>query len=91
MIDVKTAVARAVEYISELLPKGTVRNLRLEEVERTDDDEHWLVTLGYSAPKDEGEEDLNPFLGSQSEREYKQFEIDAQTGEVSAMRIRTIG
>ena len=91
MIDVKTAVARAVEYISELLPKGTVRNLRLEEVERTDDDRHWLVTLGYSAPKDEGEADLNAILGSPSEREYKQFEIDAQTGEVSAMRIRTIG
>ena len=89
MIDVKTAVGIAVRYIQELLPKERLRDLRLEEVERTDDNEHWLVTLGYSTRTDPS----TPFEalgGPRFEREYKVFKVSAQSGEVTFMKIRTV-
>lgn len=49
-IDVKQAVMAAFSYVSELYPKEQVNDLRLEEVERTEDGKYWLVTVGFSTP-----------------------------------------
>jgi len=91
MIDVKTAIARAAEYAKEWLGSGQVF---LEEVElsKRGASAIWLVTL--SIPR----RDKPPAVGltyspTPAEllyggREYKIFEVDAETGEVRSMKIR---
>ena len=61
-----------------------IADIRLEEVELTEDEARWLITLGFTRPAD------NQFIPTMVQREYKRFEIDAVTGEVKAMKIRTV-
>lgn len=94
-IDVKEAVRLAKEFASSLLDSEKISNLGLEAVERTEDGQLWLVTLGFSrswsssgARRSESPLDqLLPFRGPQSEREYKVFKVDAESGEVVAMQV----
>ena len=73
MIDVKTAVRNANDFLRSMYSGGEVR---LEEVIRNDGPPpSWLITLS--------------FIEFPS-REYKQLEVDAETGEVKAMRIRQL-
>ena len=83
MIDVKQAVTRASEYMKELPAAGAVHDLLLEELELTDDGRYWLITLSYF--------DKNPSATPfPVERRYKIFTIDADTGRVLAMKMRTV-
>jgi uncharacterized protein YdgA (DUF945 family) len=95
MIDVKTAVARAAEYAKEWLGSTKVF---LEEVElsKRGDSSIWLITL--SIPRRDNPDAAGGFAGlalsySRAEllyggREYKVFEVDAETAEVRSMKIR---
>jgi hypothetical protein len=92
LIDVKQAVQAAFAYVSELFPKDQVKDLRLEEVELTDDGKYWLVTVGMSSPILEYVEYpialRSPLQERKLRREYKQLKIDARTGKVLSMKIR---
>jgi hypothetical protein len=80
MIDVKKAVTAALTYAQELGRSGAT----LEEVDRSEDDRYWLVTLGFPRR-------LNDFAvlgGVKYEPDYKVFKVDAETGEVLSMKIR---
>ena len=77
MIDVKEAVNNAVNFLKHL-PAATVVDERLEEVELTEDESYWLITLSYR------DSHLT------TERSYKKFKIDAQTGQVQSMKIRSV-
>lgn len=99
MIDIKTAVNAAYEYIKSLqeMMGSSLGDLRLEEVELSEDKSFWLITLGFNIPKKPPKsrlEDLIPMsLASTSvlyEREYKLFKVNSQTGEVEAMKIRQV-
>jgi hypothetical protein len=76
-IDVKQAVKIATQYLKKLYGGQSISNIRLEEVEFDDDEENWLITISFIDT-----DDLIP------ERVYKVLEIDAETGEVIAMRMR---
>lgn len=78
MLDVKSAVKVATEYLSSLVPAA--QQTRLEEVELTEDGAYWLITLSYYA------EGGIPF----ESRSYKLLKVDRQTGDVVAMKIRTL-
>jgi len=83
MIDVKTAVRKALEYVRELqdyLPKS---EFRLEETEFVDPG-FWQITLSFS------ESPLGLPFGPPSARTYKVFRIDANTGEVLSMKVRSL-
>jgi len=80
MINVKTAVRKAVEYVQEFQDYLPQRDVRLEETEY-DDAGIWLITLSFPA------RDVLPFG---SARDYKEFRIDAATGEVTAMKVRSL-
>lgn len=93
-IDVKEAVRLAKEFASSLLDTERISNLGLEAVEKTEDGQHWLVTLGFSRPwasavqKPESPLDqVLPFRGPQPDREYKVFKVDAESGDVVAMQV----
>jgi hypothetical protein len=90
IISVKDAVTIARQYF-ESLNDQPLNNLRLEEVQLSEDESLWLVTLGYdtgNAIKEELERYVDPyesFVGSKQsiermERAYKLISIRAVDG-----------
>jgi hypothetical protein len=77
MIDVKTAIRTAIEFLNEFKEFFRPEDIRLEETE-FDEHGYWLITLSYR--------DVSSF----DRREYKIFRVDAQTGEVKSMKVRTL-
>jgi hypothetical protein len=95
MIDVKQAVERATLKAQELYKGQILEELNLEEVEITDDERYWLITLGFflrhTGPVRKGkvlQTIVEGRLADRQERNYKLFKVDAATGEVRAMKIR---
>ncbi len=94
--DVKTAVKSAYHYVRELqdLMGSDLDDLRLEEVELSEDEKTWLVTLGYDVPVkrksalDEMMQSINAPRGFK--REYKLFAVNASTGKIESMKIRQV-
>ncbi len=81
MIDVKTAVQRAVEYVREFQDYLPRSDIRLEETEFVDPN-IWQITLSLS--------DALPVLGIPGGRIYKMFRINADTGQVVSMKARSL-
>lgn len=90
MIDVKTAVRRAIEYLQEFQEFVPAKSVRLEETEH-DDSGDWLITLSML---DDQQDAQGGFLEGLSKafprRSYRRFRIDSQTGEVKSMKVRTL-
>lgn len=74
-LNVKGAVAIAMDYVRSLDDLLPANDLRLEET-ILQDNGRWLITLSYKEP------------GTFDERSYKTLEIDPQQKEVLSMRIR---
>lgn len=74
-INVKGAVAIAMDYVKSLNDIFPANDLRLEEIMQNEKD-NWLITVSFHLP------------GTFDERDYKTLEIDPKTQEVLAMRIR---
>lgn len=72
--------------IKPVLGDNDIRNIRLEEIQISEDEQLWLVTLGFDRLLDEDE----ALVPNQTRREYKLFEIDASTRKVKSMKIRTV-
>lgn len=85
-IDVRQAFEAAKTFYGTLYP-DRAENVRLEEVEQSEDGSTWLITLGYE-PKT-----VREVLqaGLPLKTEYKVFTIDAFTGKVRSMKIRNPG
>lgn len=91
--DVRSAVSVAQNYfhsIQDLL--GTpLEDLRLEEVELSEDKKFWLITLGFSRPMDKSQNPLGDLVAfPKHERDYKIFKVDVETGDVQSMKIREL-
>ena len=94
-IGIKKAVQIAFLEVQTLFEKEHYMDLGLEETELTDNDEYWLITVGYNiknpnrtdSPIDlvTGSGSLDPLI-----RKYKTFKIEAKTGKVRSMKIREI-
>lgn len=92
MIDIKQAVSIAIEFMKSLYDKSEILDLRLEEVELSDDAQYWLITLGFLRPSPA----KHPFeaiaaLGQPSYvRVYKVIKVNADTGDTMSMKIRSV-
>ena len=75
-LSVKEAVAAADRYLREFFPQA--QDVRLEEIDRTDDEKYLLVTLGFR--------DGDRIPGLVLPRDFKVFKIDASSGEVRSMK-----
>jgi hypothetical protein len=87
MIPVKDAVNRAFDHFGELYGRRRFEDVILEEVALSEDRSRWLVTIGFSrqAPS----VNIMESIGSKKYmRSFKQLEIDAETGEMVAMKNR---
>ncbi len=84
-LDVRSAVLAAIGYLQALDDFVPTGEIRLEETERNDAG-NWLITLSTLDPPDKGiMSQLTP-----AKRNYKLFRIDAKTGEVKSMKVRTL-
>lgn len=92
MIDVKKAVEVAYDFIQHLPKVGEVNPITLEEVELTDDDRYWLITLGlYRSVLPAATGPITfPSVPTKREREYKVVKIHTDSGKVQSMKIRTV-
>ena len=85
MIDVKEAAKSAIKYFTDIYGEN-IRGIAVEEVEMSDDEHYWYITIGYiDESKSTGF--LQPFAQN---RAYKIFEIDANDGTVKSMKIRDV-
>jgi hypothetical protein len=80
MIDVKTASRIAFDYLSDLYKGKVLKELELEEVELSDDEKYWFITVSYRL------NDMPLPLG----KKYKILKIRSDTGTVVSMKIREI-
>jgi hypothetical protein len=78
MIDVKKAAENAVEYLTGILGDKTFQGLEIEEVELSEDEQFWFITIGYYD---------SPLM---MRRKYKIFKIRASDGKVFSMKIREV-
>jgi hypothetical protein len=83
MVNVKQAISNAVAYAAEVLG---ISDLLLEEVRSEPD--HFEITLSF--PTRGREPFSNPLAGVRLTREYKKFDVNKDTGEVTGMSIRQI-
>lgn len=80
MVEVKEAAKKAVEFFESLVTDYTA--LRIEEVSLSEDEQYWLITLGFEEPR-------LPF-GSKPERRYKTVKVRTDNGEVVEMTVRVL-
>ena len=85
MIDVQQAVTEAIKYLQSLPVSrpGPPQNVALEEVELTDDERHWLITLSYRDRVRGASSILGP-------PKYKIFKVNTANGRVQSMKIREL-
>ena len=94
--DLKAAVKSAYQYIKDIqdVMGSSLEALRLEEVELSEDEKTWLITLGYDVPvknKSAFDAMMGPINTNRGfEREYKLFAVNASTGKVESMKIRQV-
>lgn len=89
MLSPTQAAEAASTHLKELFPSA--ENILLEELELSDDDAYWLVTLSYLDSQRREAAAIAPamdMLGAGGKREYKLVKINANTGEVRALRTR---
>jgi hypothetical protein len=105
-IQIRSAVDKAIQFLCNVnaVSMNDFKDLRLEEIERSEDDQHWLITLGYTvetvAPKNGSNHDFLAMISSDQaqgtmvkpfyERVYKVFKVNIETGTVESMKIRTV-
>ena len=86
-MDVKEAVEVATKHFEDLYPTTSLRDVLLEEVELSEDEQTWLVTLGFDR-KLPGT--LGAIGANEYSRAYKLFKIDDQTGKVYSVTMRKV-
>ena len=87
-IAVKAAVKTAMEYLATFQDLLPLRDVRLEETEYEDAGD-WLITLSAVDNSRYPEGNLPDSLGLRK-REYKVFRIDASSGKVKSMKVRSL-
>ena len=87
-IGVKDAVSSAMNFVLDMYEGQRLRDLLLEEVEMAQNHDQWLVTIGFSHPKEESTSILSPATSKKLERQYKVIAVDAVSGIPKSMKIR---
>lgn len=85
-LDVKQAVAAALSFVTSVYGQD-LEGLRLEEISFDDQQQHWLVTIGYwdMIPQ---KSPLAQLSNPLHKRVYKVVRLTKSDGEVVSMKIR---
>jgi len=88
-VDLHAAVGTAVSFLKQAFaPAMELRNLQLEEIERTEDGGEWLVTLGYDDPAATHPSPMEQFMRPRPLRKYKVVHVAAESGKAVAIKNR---
>lgn len=88
-MNVKEAVALAKNYLADVFVDEQISNLGLEEIEYSDEDDAWLITLGFSRPWSVGRVGaLSASLGLDTSRFYKVVCISDGDGNLISIKNR---
>jgi hypothetical protein len=91
MVDVKGAVGKAMDYLKNMYQIDQFKDVLLEEVNLSEDDKFWNVTIGFTRLQESTSGGpMATLIGQSSEfkREFKVFQIDAESGVLRSMRSR---
>jgi DNA polymerase III delta subunit len=77
VLTIKEAATRAATHLNDLIPGA--KNIQLEEVESTDYDKIWAITLSYY--------EADSLFGGKC---YKILNVRKTDGEVLSMKIRSV-
>jgi hypothetical protein len=86
MIEVKDAVKIAQDYIRELYTQDEIRDLALEEVEISEDNKFWIVTIGFTKQMSQPLNPMEAMSGPKFSRFQKELKIDAESSLVRSMK-----
>jgi hypothetical protein len=95
MVDIKAAVANAINFARGSLGSERTADIRLEEIESASVDRKavWLITLSNAlieAGPLASIRAVTASLGAYATREYKTFTVAKESGEVLSMKIRLL-
>ena len=94
MIDMKQAVQIALEFCRNLYGQEKLADLLLEEVELSDDEKFWLVTIGFNLGQGEtSQPSTNISGGSLTKRldhVFKIMKVDAGSGRALSLKIKKL-
>ncbi len=91
-MEIKEVVEKAVEVIKQIYGE-TISGIILEEIQLSDDNQKWLVTLSFSRekPKKSKSDVIFPTIYTETHvRVYKRIEIGAKDGKFIGMTIRKV-
>jgi hypothetical protein len=91
MVDVKEAVGKAMDYLKDMYQIDQFKDVLLEEVDLSEDNKFWNVTIGFTRPQESTSGGpMATLIGQSSEfkREFKVFQIDAESAALRSMRSR---
>ena len=91
MVDVKAAVAKAMDYLKDMYQIEHFRDVLLEDVDISEDNRYWNVTIGFTRHQESTSGGpMATLIGQSTEfkREFKVFQIDAESGDLRSMRSR---
>jgi len=86
MIEVKEAVKIAQDYIQDLFAHEEIRDLALEEVELSEDNKFWIVTLGFTKQMSQPLNPMEAMSGPKFSRFQKELKIDSENSLVRSMK-----
>jgi len=90
-MDVKDAVKKAIEYVTDVFQTENIVNVGLEEVTLDETNNVWEITVGFSRPWDYPKQGIViEFQPQNPKRQYKVVSIDDETGEVKSIKIRAL-
>ncbi len=87
MIDAKLAVQQAMQAMGELYQAEQTPQLTLEEIELSQDERYWRVTLSFARAATR-KSAIEAMTGQEGVPIYKVLEIDVETGHVHSMKSR---
>jgi hypothetical protein len=94
MIDMKQAVQIALDFCRSFYGQDKLADLILEEVELTEDEKFWLVTMGFNLGQVEtGQPSANISGSSPTKRPdhvFKTMKVDANNGRALSLRIKKL-
>ena len=89
-MDAKEAAKLAKDYVADLFAEEGIGNLGLEEIELVADGHYWVVTVGFSRPRDQGGL-ATITLGQRGlRRSFKVLRIDNQCRTVDSIKDRIL-
>ena len=91
MVDVKQAVSKAMDYLRDMYQIDQFKDVMLEEVDLSEDNKYWNVTIGFTRRQESTSGGpMATLIGQSTEfkREYRVFQIDAESGDLRSMRSR---